>query len=81
MPLLHHLDQATGLPARRPRLVRYEKVAPGQLVHVDIKKLGRIPDGGGWRVRGRTIGNHNNKKAGRGYSFSVKVDDGQPKAK
>jgi transposase InsO family protein len=69
MPLLHHLDQATGLPVRRPRAVRYEKAAPGDLVHVDIKKLGRIPNGGGHRVHGRTIGNHNNKKASRGYSF------------
>ncbi|MFC5501290.1 IS481 family transposase [Lysinimonas soli] len=69
MPLLQHLDQATGLPVRRPRPVRYEKSRPGELVHVDIKKLGRIPDGGGHRIHGRTIGNHNNKKAGRGYSF------------
>jgi transposase InsO family protein len=53
MPLLSHLDQATGLPVRRPTPVRYEAGAPGQLVHVDIKKLGRIPDGGGWRAHGR----------------------------
>jgi transposase InsO family protein len=69
MPLLQHLDQATGLPVRRPRPVRYEKDQPGQLIHIDIKKLGRIPDGGGHRVLGRTVGNRNNKKAGRGYSF------------
>jgi transposase InsO family protein len=53
MPLLAHLDQATGLPVRRPKPVRYEKATPGELVHVDIKKLGLIPDGGGWRVHGR----------------------------
>ena len=53
MPLLAHLDQATGLPVRRPKPVRYEAAAPGDLVHVDIKKLGRIPDGGGWRFFGR----------------------------
>lgn len=53
MPLLQNIDQATGLPVRRPKPVRYEKHAPGELVHVDIKKLGRIPDGGGWRVHGR----------------------------
>jgi transposase InsO family protein len=53
MPLLAHLDQSTGLPARRPVPVRYEKTRPGELVHVDIKKLGRIPDGGGWRAHGR----------------------------
>lgn len=53
MPLLAHLDQATGVAMRRPRPRRYEASAPGELVHVDIKKLGRIPDGGGWRVHGR----------------------------
>jgi transposase InsO family protein len=53
MPLLVHLDQATGLPVRKLEPVRYEAESPGDLVHVDIKKLGRIPDGGGWRVFGR----------------------------
>ncbi len=53
MPLLIHVDQATGLPVRKPTVVRYEASAPGELVHVDIKKLGRIPDGGGWRAHGR----------------------------
>jgi transposase InsO family protein len=53
MPLLHHLDQNTGLPVRAPKPVRYERSVPGELVHVDIKKLGRIPDGGGWRAHGR----------------------------
>jgi transposase InsO family protein len=58
MPLLGHLDQATGLPVRRPKPVRYEAAAPGDLVHVDIKKLGRIPDGGGWRAFGRDSEQH-----------------------
>ena len=53
MPKLAHLDQATGLPVRKPISVRYEKRAPGELVHVDIKKLGRIPEGRGWRTHGR----------------------------
>jgi hypothetical protein len=66
MPLLAHVDQATGLPIRKPKPIRYEKASPGELVHVDIKKLGRIPDGGGHRMFGRTIGNRNNKKQGRG---------------
>ena len=38
MPRLSHLDQATGLPVRRPKAVRYEHQHPGDLVHVDIKK-------------------------------------------
>ena len=53
MPLLAHVDQATGLAVRRAKPVRYEKRIPGELVHVDIKKLGVIPDGGGWRAHGR----------------------------
>jgi transposase InsO family protein len=53
MPRLAHLDQSTGLPVRKPKPVRYEVARPGQLVHVDIKKQGRIPDGGGWRMHGR----------------------------
>lgn len=70
MPLLAHIDQATGLPVRTPRIARYEKQAPGELVHVDIKKLGRIPDGGGHRMLG-TAGRKNSGygKRGRGYAF------------
>jgi hypothetical protein len=36
---------------------RYERERPGDLIHVDVKKLGRIPDGGGWKVdlRGQYI--------------------------
>jgi hypothetical protein len=69
MPLLEHLDRATGLPVRKPRPVRYEKSRPGELVHVDIKKLGRIPDGGGHRMLGRAEGRKNNPRTGRGYAF------------
>lgn len=45
------LDRGTGRVIRR-----YEHEKPGDLVHVDIKKLGRIPDGGGHRVLGRVAG-------------------------
>jgi transposase InsO family protein len=81
MPLLAHLDQATGLVVRSPKARRYEAVAPGELVHVDIKKLGRIPAGGGWRAYGRgsaqdrAAGSARDKAAragaasSRGYSF------------
>jgi len=54
------LDRSTGRVIRR-----YEHAAPGDLVHVDVKKLGKIPDGGGWRVRGRTIGNRNSRNSTR----------------
>jgi transposase InsO family protein len=72
MPKLVYLDQATGLPVRRPNAIRYEKAAPGELVHVDIKKQGRIPDGGGHRMLGRQAGKKHNTHhglPGRGYSF------------
>jgi transposase InsO family protein len=48
---LTHIDRATGEPIRR-----YEHEHPGDLIHVDVKKLGRVPDGGGWRYIGRQRG-------------------------
>jgi transposase InsO family protein len=42
------MDRPTGQVIRRIHTDR-----PGELVHVDVKKLGRIPPGGGWRLRGR----------------------------
>ena len=48
---LTHIDRATGEPIRR-----YEHDHPGDLIHVDVKKLGNIPDGGGWRFVGRSTG-------------------------
>jgi transposase InsO family protein len=62
---LKWMDRPTGRVIRR-----YERERPGELIHVDVKKLGRIPDGGGWKVLGRTIGNHNNAKA-TGYRGNV----------
>jgi len=54
-PRLKWTDPATGTRIKTSSRDkhRYEHAAPGDLVHVDIKKLGRIPDGGGWRVFGR----------------------------
>ncbi|MBM7412875.1 hypothetical protein JOE38_002698 [Clavibacter michiganensis] len=69
MPLLAQLDCATGLPVRRSPARRYEHPSPGELVHVDIKELGRIPDGGGHRIRGRQADRRNSPRTGRGYSF------------
>jgi transposase InsO family protein len=51
---LTHLDRATGEPIRR-----YEHQRPGDLIHVDVKKLGKVPDGGGWRYVGRQQGEKN----------------------
>lgn len=52
---LSWMDRPTGRVIRR-----YEKSAPGELVHIDIKKLGRIPDGGGSKMVGPTQGKRNN---------------------
>jgi transposase InsO family protein len=42
---------------------------PGELVHVDVKKLGRIPDGGGWRSRGREAVRAERHQRSRGMSY------------
>ena len=47
---LHDRDRPSGVP------IRYVRERPGELLHIDVKKLGRIPDGGGHRFRGRGNG-------------------------
>jgi len=51
---LSHIDRRTGEVIRR-----YEHDHAGSLIHVDVKKLGNIPDGGGWRYVGRQQGRQN----------------------
>ena len=46
MPRLGHIDLNTGLAVRKPKPVRYEHENPGDLVHIDVKKLGRIRTAG-----------------------------------
>ncbi len=55
LPYLRVLDPITGqvIRASKTTTVRYERARPGELVHVDVKKIGKIPDGGGWRAHGR----------------------------
>jgi leucine-zipper of insertion element IS481 len=57
---LTHIDRATGEPIRR-----YEHEHPGDLIHVDVKKLGRVPDGGGWRYVGKQQGYTNRSRTVR----------------
>ena len=79
---LAHVDRATGEPVRR-----YEHPHPGAMIHVDVKKLGNIPDGGGWRYVGRQQGRqnraatpdktrsvHHNPKMGHAFVHTV-IDD------
>lgn len=76
MPLLRDLDALTGQPVRRgPRSgVRYEREHPGELVHIDVKKLGRIPDGGGWRAHGRGVRPASVRAVGHDYVHAA-IDD------
>jgi transposase InsO family protein len=68
-PRLADLDRPTGLPIRR-----YEVCHPGQLLHQDHKKLGRIPDGGGHRVLGRAAAPKAHRGSGHDH-FEAFVDD------
>ena len=55
VPYLCECDPLTGDVIRSSKATtgRYERDTPGELVHVDVKKIGRIPDGGGWKAWGR----------------------------
>jgi transposase InsO family protein len=78
VPALAATDPITGAPVRQRRGGRrYQRSRPGELLHVDVKKLGRIPDGGGWRLHGRDATRaHRHKKTPTGYDFlHVAVDD------
>lgn len=80
VPLLSWLDPTTGvlIRGRRSSYERYEYETPGGLIHVDVKKLGKIPDGGGWRVHGRSseVGGHSHRTVQIGYDFvHSAVDD------
>ena len=59
-------------------VIRYERAAPGELLHLDVKKLGRIPDGGGKRFDPgfRETGAGRHASRGLGHDFvHVAVDD------
>lgn len=72
LPRLAALDPMTGQVIRSSKqtAIRYERARPGELVHMDVKKLGRIPDGGGWRAHGRQMGSTAARKQIKvGYDF------------
>jgi transposase InsO family protein len=74
VPHLAAVDPISGEPVRRRHSgIRYERPQPGDLLHIDVKKLGRVPDGGGWRLHGRK-----EEVRGRGIGYDylhVAVDD------
>jgi transposase InsO family protein len=81
LPRLAVCDPMTGevIRASKVTAVRYERDRPGELVHMDVKKLARIPEGGGWRAQGGTAANHVSRidkatRVGFDYVHSL-VDD------
>lgn len=80
VPHLAACDPMTGevIRASKHTAVRYEKDRPGELLHMDVKKIGRIPDGGGWRAHGRGVVGRTRQrrltKIGFDYVHSI-VDD------
>ena len=75
VPYLADCDPLTGQPIRATRQTtcRYEKERPGELVHMDVKKIVRIPEGGGWKAHGRS-----EQVRGRGIGYDYvhsMVDD------
>lgn len=80
---LRWLDRPTGRVIRR-----IESTRVGELVHIDVKKVGKIPVGGGWRMLGRVVGRHNSRadrssglrdkygRPARGYHFLHTAIDG-----
>ncbi|MEQ7849593.1 IS481 family transposase, partial [Nocardioides kribbensis] len=79
VPYLSQCDPITGevIRSSKQTAVRYERERPGELVHMDVKKIGRIPEGGGWRAHGRKMGRTRERKnnpVGYDYVHSL-VDD------
>jgi transposase InsO family protein len=66
---LRDADRVTAAP------VRYVACHPGALLHQDHKKLGRIPDGGGWRGLGRVEGPHHGRSNAGYEHLEVVIDD------
>lgn len=78
VPRLAVCDPMTGevIRASKTTAVRYERERPGELVHMDVKKIGRIPDGGGWRAHGREMGSTHKRRITRiGYDYVHSVVD------
>ena len=72
VPYLSELDPTTGevIRSSKATAVRYEYDRPGQLVHMDVKKIGRIPHGGGWKAHGRTLVKTRQRRATRvGFDY------------
>ncbi len=76
-PRLCECDPLTGDVIRASKTTtRYEREHPGELVHMDVKKIGRIPDGGGWKAHGRAaVSATRDRRNGPGYDYIHSVID------
>ena len=79
IPYLTDCDPLTGeiIRSSKATTIRYQRDRPGELVHIDVKKIGRIPDGGGWKAHGRPAtrtAKAKSAKIGYDYVHSL-VDD------
>lgn len=78
VPKLAVCDPLTGavIRASKTTAVRYERDRPGELLHMDVKKIGRIPPGGGWRAHGRQMGSTAARKKTRiGFDYVHSIVD------
>jgi transposase InsO family protein len=78
MPYLRDCDPLTGalIRASKTTAVRYEWDRPGELIHMDVKKIGRIPDGGGWKAHGPQMSRTSaQRKVGVGFDYVHSVVD------
>jgi transposase InsO family protein len=76
--ILVRADRSRLADIDRPtrQVVRYQRERPGELVHIDVKRLARIPDGGGHRMLGRQAGRVNQTRGGQGTDYlHAAVDD------
>jgi transposase InsO family protein len=78
----HRLHRLASMDRPTGRLIRrYERAHPGELVHMDVKKLGRLRDGGGHRIHGRDSAQHRSRdqqrarRGGVGYDYVHAVVD------
>jgi transposase InsO family protein len=68
---LDWMDRPTGRVIRR-----YERSRPGELLHIDVKKLGRVPPGGGWRIHGKGPRTKEDRVRRLGYDYlHAAIDD------
>jgi transposase InsO family protein len=78
LPYLRDCDPLTGavIRASKTTAVRYERDRPGELIHMDVKKIGRIPDGGGWKAHGPQMSRTSaQRRAGVGFDYVHSVVD------